>query len=106
MSTTSGNMKTFKVTDQHGNQYIMIPVDTEARQAIDEAKNFDENHFKAEESQDGKDVDISLNEIGLEVDTTTPLQAQVSNDTVKLGVDSVFSETIAAPYTNKTYSAK
>lgn len=106
MSTTSGNMKTFKVTDPHGNQYIMIPVDTEARQAIDEAKNlqFDENHFKAEESQDGKDVNISLNEIGLEVDTTTPLQAQVSNDAVKLGVDSVFSETIAAPYTNKTYS--
>lgn len=33
MSTTSGNMKSFRVTDPEGNVYIMIPVDTTARTA-------------------------------------------------------------------------
>lgn len=33
MSTTSGNMKSFKVTDPEGNVYILIPVDTTARTA-------------------------------------------------------------------------
>lgn len=33
MSTTSGTMKSFRVTDPEGNVYIMIPVDTTARTA-------------------------------------------------------------------------
>ena len=54
MSTTNGNMKSFKVTDKDGNVFILTPVDTEARQAIDEAKNlqFDEDYFTADVSQD------------------------------------------------------
>ncbi len=33
MATINGTMKTFKVTDENGNVYIMIPVDTAARTA-------------------------------------------------------------------------
>lgn len=70
MSTTSGNMKSFKVTDKDGNVFIMTPVDTVAQQAIDEAKNlqFDEDFFTSAVSQDQKTVNVGLNgvPIGLE----------------------------------------
>ncbi|MEE3325439.1 MAG: hypothetical protein VZR33_08910, partial [Methanosphaera sp.] len=76
MATTSGNMKSFKVTDKNGNVFVMTPVDTEARQAIDEAKNlyFDEDYFTSELSQDETEVSVGLNGVPIGVDTDTPLE--------------------------------
>lgn len=73
MSTTNGNMKKFRVTDQDGNVFLMIPVDTEARQAIDDAKslNFDDDFFTAEETDD--EVNIGLNGVPIGVEENTPL---------------------------------
>lgn len=74
MSTTNGTMKSFKVTDKDGNVYVMIPVDTVAQQAIDEAKlmNFDEDYFMSEPSQDQKTVNIGLN--GVPIGVESPLK--------------------------------
>lgn len=103
-STTQGNAKGILVTDPHGNKFLMIPVDTQARKAIDEAVTlqFDENHFTV--TEDGNESTVGLRDMGLEVDQETPLTANVTNDTLKIGADTVFSSAIAVPYTNKTYS--
>ena len=80
MSTTNGNMKTIKVTDKQGNVYILMPVDTEARQTIEEAKslNFDEDYFTAEESED--EVNIGLNGVPVGVEENTPLMIAKDDD--------------------------
>lgn len=101
MSTTSGNMESFKVTDKNGNVYIMTPVDTEARQAIDEAKNlqFDDDYFTSEVSQDETTVNIGLNGVPLGVDTDTPLKfVQDTVSGVVIGSDAPFSTAIAPEY--------
>lgn len=88
MSTTSGNMKSFKVTDKDGNVYVMTLVDTEARQAIDEAKlmNFDEDFFTSEPSQDQKTVNIGLN--GVPFGVESPLKfVQDNAQGIVLGCD-------------------
>lgn len=88
MSTISGTMKSFKVTDKDGNVYVMIPVDTEARQAIDEAKlmNFDEDFFTSEVSQDQKTINIGLN--GVPFGVEAPLKFTQDNaQGIALGCD-------------------
>jgi len=101
MSTTSGNMKSFKVTDKDGNVFILTPVDTEARQAIDEAKNlqFDEDYFTADVSQDQSTVNVGLNGVPLGVDTDTPLKfVQDTAQGIVLGSDAPFATAIAPDY--------
>ena len=88
MSTTSGNMKSYKVTDPSGNVFIMTPVDSEARQAIDEAKNlqFDSDFFTAEVSQDQSTVNVGLN--GVPIGVETPLQfTQDDENGIVIGID-------------------
>ena len=105
MSTTNGNMKSFKVTDKDGNVYVMIPVDTEARQAIDEAKNlqFDEDYFTSEVSQDQKTVNVGLNGVPLGVES--PLKfVQDTPQGIVLGSDAPFATAIAPEYSaSSTY---
>lgn len=102
MSTTNGNMKSFKVTDKDGNVYVMIPVDTEARQAIDDAKNlqFDEDYFTSEVSpQDQKTVNVRLNGVPLGVDSDSPLKfVQDNAQGIVLGSDAPFATAIAPEY--------
>ena len=101
MSTTNGNMKSFKVTDKDGNVFILTPVDTEARQAIDEAKNlqFDEDYFTADVSQDQSTVNVGLNGVPLGVDTDTPLKfVQDTAQGIVLGSDAPFATAIAPDY--------
>jgi hypothetical protein len=81
-------MKSYKVTDKDGNVFVMTPVDTEARQAIDEAKNleFDEDYFTSDLSQDQTTVNVGLNGVPLGVDT--PLQFTQDDPTgIVLGLD-------------------
>jgi len=88
MSTTNGTMKSFKVTDKDGNVYVMTPVDTEARQAIDEAKNlqFDDDYFTSEVSQDQTTVNVGLN--GVPLGVNTPLKiVQDTAQGIVFGVD-------------------
>lgn len=88
MSTTSGTMKSYKVTDPSGNVYVMTPVDTEARQAIDEAKTlqFDSDYFTADVSQDQSTVNVGLN--GVPIGVETPLQfSQDDEHGIVLGLD-------------------
>lgn len=101
MSTTNGPMKSFKVTDKDGNVYVMTPVDTEARQAIDEAKNlqFDDEYFTSEVSQDETTVNVGLNGVPLGVDTDTPLKfVQDTDQGIVLGSDAPFATAIAPEY--------
>ena len=101
MSTTNGNMKSFKVTDKDGNVFVLTPVDTEARQAIDEAKNlqFDEDYFTADVSQDQSTVNVGLNGVPLGVDTDTPLKfAQDTAQGIVLGSDAPFATAVAPEY--------
>ena len=101
MSTTNGNMKSFKVTDKNGNVFVLTPVDTTARQAIDEAKNlqFDEDYFTAEVSQDQSTVNVGLNGVPLGVDTDTPLKfAQDTAQGIVLGSDAPFATAVAPEY--------
>lgn len=101
MSTTNGNMKSFKVTDKDGNVFILTPVDTEARQAIDEAKNlqFDEDYFTADVSQDQSTVNVGLNGVPLGVDTDTPLKfVQDTAQGIVLGSDAPFATAVAPEY--------
>jgi len=88
MSTTSGPMKSLKVTDPSGNVYVMTPVDTEARQAIDEAKElqFDSDYFTADVSQDQSTVNVGLN--GVPIGIETPLQfSQDDEHGIVIGLD-------------------
>ena len=101
MSTTNGNMKSFKVTDKDGNIFILTPVDTEARQAIDEAKNlqFDEDYFTADVSQDQSTVNVGLNGVPLGVDADTPLKfVQDTAQGIVLGSDAPFATAVAPEY--------
>lgn len=101
MSTTNGNMKSFKVTDKNGNVFVLTPVDTTARQAIDEAKNlqFDEDYFTADVSQDQSTVNVGLNGVPLGVDTDTPLKfVQDTAQGIVLGSDAPFATAIAPVY--------
>ena len=101
MSSTNGNMKTLKVTDKNGNVYVLVPVDTEARQAIDEAKfmDFDEDYFTSEVSQDGKRVNVGLNGVPIGVDTDSPLKfVQDDAQGIVFGSDAPFSTALAPEY--------
>lgn len=105
MATTSGNMKSFKVTDKDGNIFVMTPVDTEARQAIDEAKNlyFDEDYFTSEVSQDETEVAIGLNGVPIGVDTDTPLEfVQDDENGIVLGSKAPFATSIADEFTTSS----
>lgn len=108
MSTTNGTMKSFKVTDKDGNVFIMTPVDTEARQAIDEAKNlqFDEDFFTSEVSQDESTVSVGLNGVPIGIDDDTPLKfVQDDSQGIVFGSDAPFATTIAPEYdSTSTYS--
>ena len=88
MATTSGNMNTLKVTGKDGNVFVMTPVDTEARQAIDEAKNlqFDDDYFTAEVSQDQSTVSVGLN--GVPIGVSSPLRFdQDTAQGIVIGID-------------------
>ena len=101
MSTTNGNMKRLRVTDKDGNVYVLVPVDTQARQAIDEAKNiqFDDEYFTSEVSQDGKNVNIGLNGVPIGVDTDSPLKfVQDTQQGIVFGSDAPFATSIAPEY--------
>lgn len=108
MSTTNGNMKSFKVTDKDGNVYVMIPVDTVAQQAIDDAKSlqFDEDYFTSEVSQDQKTVNVGLNGVPLGVDSDSPLKfVQDTPQGIVLGSDAPFATAIAPEYSaSSTYA--
>lgn len=108
MSTTNGTMKSFKVTDKNGNVFIMTPVDTEARQAIDEAKNlqFDEDYFTSDVSQDETTVNVGLNGVPIGVDSDSPLKfVQDDAQGIVLGSDAPFAESIAPIFsTSGTYA--
>ena len=100
-TTTNGNMKKFRVTDKDGNVYVLVPVDTEARQAIDEAKfmDFDEDYFTSEVSQDGKRVNVGLNGVPIGVDSDSPLKfVQDTPQGIVLGSDAPFATSIATEY--------
>ena len=107
MSTTNGNMKTLKVTDRQGNVYILMPVDTEARQTIEEAKNlnFDDDFFTAEETDD--EVNIGLNGVPMGVEEDTPLRfAQDNDEGLVLTSDALFANQVASIYVSaKTYNS-
>lgn len=109
MSTTNGNMKSFKVTDKDGNVYVMIPVDTEARQEIDQAKfmEFDTDYFTSEVSQDQTTVNVGLNGVPLGIDSDSPLKfSQDSAQGVVISSDAPFATAIAPEYDpTSTYSA-
>ena len=97
--STEGNIKTLKVTDPEGNVYILMPVDTEARQTIDEAKSlgFDDDYFTTEETDD--EVNIGLNVVPIGVDDTTPLDiAQDDQDGFVIASKSVFADNIAPAF--------
>ena len=100
-------MKTFKVTDKDGNVFIMTPVDTEARQAIDEAKNlqFDEDYFTSEVSPDQKTVNVGLNGVPIGVDSDSPLKfVQDDAQGIVIGSDAPFATAIAPEYSaSSTY---
>ena len=108
MSITNGTMKSFRVKDPSGNNFIMIPVDSEARQAIDEAKNlvFDEDYFTADVSQDETEVSVGLNGVPLGVDTDTPLEfVQDDENGIVLGSQAPFATAIAENFTSaSTYA--
>lgn len=101
-------MKSFKVTDKDGNVFIMTPVDTEARQAIDEAKNlqFDEDYFTSEVSQDQTTVNVGLNGVPIGLDSDSPLKfVQDDAQGIVIGSDAPFSTAIAPNFsTSGTYA--
>lgn len=87
MANITGDMKKYTVTDPQGNTYTLDPVDSEARQQIEEAKNlqFDENFFTADETDD--EVNIGLNGVPLGVDETLQFIQDDANGIV-LGINS------------------
>jgi len=106
MSTTNGNMKKFRVTDKDGNVYLLVPVDTEARQAIDEAKNlqFDDDYFTSEVSQDQTTVNVGLNGVPIGVDSDSPLKfVQDNQQGIVLGSDASFATALAPDYADLTF---
>lgn len=103
MSTTNGTMKSFKVTDKDGNVFVMTPVDTEARQAIDDAKDlqFDEDYFTSEVSQDETTVNVGLNGVPLGIDSDSPLKfVQDNAQGIVLGSDAPFATAIAPEFSS------
>lgn len=89
MSTTTGEMRKYKVTDPQGNVYSLDPVDSEARQQIDDAEllQFDEDYFTADEDTTNKEVKIGLNGVPLGVDDTLKF-VQDSQEGIVLGINS------------------
>ena len=102
-------MKSLKVTDKAGNVYVLAPVDTEARQAIDEAKNlqFDDDFFTSEVSQDQTTVSVGLNGVPIGIDTDSPLKFVQDNEQgIVFGSDAPFSTALAPEYDpTATYAA-
>jgi hypothetical protein len=104
MSTTSGTMRNLKVTDKDGNIFNMAPVDSEARQAIDEAKNlqFDEDYFTSELSQDESELSIGLN--GVPIGVESPLKfIQDDDQGIVIGSDALTqssADTLYYPLSN------
>lgn len=107
MSTTNGNMKSLRVTDKEGNVYVLVPVDTEARHAIDQAKDlqFDDDFFTSEVTNTA--VNIGLNGVPLGVDTDSPLKfVQDTQQGIVFGSNAPFSTAIAPEYNpTATYAA-
>ena len=92
MATTSGNMKSYKVTDANGNVYVMTPVDSVARQAINGAKQiqFDSDYFKSEVSADERTVNVGLKGVPIGIDADSPLKfVQDDEYGIVLGIDIV-----------------
>ena len=102
MSTTNGNMKTFKVTDPSGNIWEMTMVDSSARQAIDEAKNleFDEDFFTSEVTNSGSTVSVGLNGVPLGYDNETPIYIQDDASGIVLSSRAPFCSAIAPEFTS------
>ena len=89
MADYTGDMKKYKVTDPQGNTYTLDPVDSQARQEIDDAKNiqFDEDYFTAEEDDVNKELNIGLNGVPLGVDETLQF-VQDDAEGIVLGINS------------------
>lgn len=89
-----------KVTSPDGQQvYTLSPVDSEARQEIESAKNlqFDEDFFTADETDD--EVSIGLAGVPFGVDDDTPLEIVQDTDAgLVLGSKAPFSTAIAPDY--------
>lgn len=104
MSTTSGEMSKLKVTDKNGNVFSMDPVDSTARQQIDDAKllQFDDAYFTAAETN--YEVNIGLN--GVQFGVESPLMfVEDSANGIVLGTDAPYSTALAPGYEKTTYSA-
>lgn len=96
-------MRSFRVTDPNGNEYVMTMVDASARQAIDEAKNleFDETYFTAEVNEEQTTVSIGLNGVPLGVDDSTPIKiVQDSPSGIVFGSKAPFASAIAPEFTS------
>ena len=108
MSTTSGNGKSFKFIDAAGNIFILTPVDSEARQAIDEAKNlvFDDEIFNIEETDN--EVNVKVSNVPFGINGDTPLRIDQDNDQgLILGSDALYAVAATATVydaTSGTYS--
>jgi hypothetical protein len=82
------NLNRLKVTDKNGNAYVLLPVDTEARQEIEEAKNiqFDSSFFTAEEDAVNGEVNVGLN--GVPIGVSSPLRFdQDTAQGIVIGID-------------------
>lgn len=97
MSTTNGDLNTLKVTDRQGNDYVLSPVDSQARQDIENAKNlqFDDNYFEVDETDD--EVNIGLSSTAFAIDNETPLVVDDSRGFV-LKSTAPFATAIASDY--------
>ena len=93
MADYTGDMKKYTVTDPQGNTYTLDPVDSQARQEIEEAKNlqFDEDYFTAEEDNVNGEVNIGLNGVQFGVDETLRF-VQDSQDGIVIGINSDVSD--------------
>ena len=88
-----------KVTDKNGNVYVLLPVDTEARQEIDSAEliQFDDDYFTAK--QENGEVNIGLKGVPFGVESDTPLQiTQDTPEGIVLASDAPFAEALCSKY--------
>lgn len=87
MSTTTGSMSKFTVTAPNGDVFSLDPIDAEARQQIDEAKNlqFDDDYFTAVENSD--EVNIGLNGAQFGVDESLKFVEDTAS-AITLGLNS------------------
>ena len=72
MATTNGTLNKLTVTAPDGDVYSLLPVDTEARQEIEEAENlqFDEDYFTMEETSDELHIGLA----GVPFGVSSPLR--------------------------------